>query len=141
MLTVEDPCTETVTWFVLRECAQLSGEQFDAFRRILGNDFRPPQQRGGRTIRSTGGKTTSDDVVCLSARFTPPFVLEQRLDALTDLLANLADASNIFALGILQRPIVAFQARNDRTLIPTPHRDQHLGSLGQLRSQLRRRRP
>ena len=50
------PCTETVTWFVLREYAQLSGEQFDAFRHILGNDFRPLQKRAGRTIRSTGGE-------------------------------------------------------------------------------------
>ena len=45
------------------------------------------------------------------------------------------------ALGILQRPIVACQPRNDRTLIPTPHRDQHLSSPGQLRSQFRGRRP
>jgi len=47
------PCTETVTWFVLRQFAQLSREQFEAFRRILGNNFRPPQQRNGRVIRTT----------------------------------------------------------------------------------------
>jgi carbonic anhydrase len=47
------PCTETVTWFVLHDYAQLSGEQSDAFRHILGNDFRPLQNRNGRTIRST----------------------------------------------------------------------------------------
>ena len=50
------PCTETVTWFVLHEYAQLSREQFDAFRHILGNDFRPPQKLNGRTIRSTAGE-------------------------------------------------------------------------------------
>ena len=49
------PCTETVTWFVLREYAQLSREQSDAFRHILGNDFRPLQKRNGRTIRSSVG--------------------------------------------------------------------------------------
>jgi carbonic anhydrase len=47
------PCTETVTWFVLHDYAQLSSEQSDAFRHILGNDFRPLQNRNGRTIRST----------------------------------------------------------------------------------------
>jgi len=50
------PCTETVTWFVLHEYAQLSSQQFDAFRHILGNNFRPPQKRSGRTIRSTVGE-------------------------------------------------------------------------------------
>ena len=50
------PCTETVTWFVLHDYAQLSSEQFDAFRHILGNDFRPQQKRNGRTIRSTAGE-------------------------------------------------------------------------------------
>jgi len=47
------PCSETVTWFVLHQYAHLSGDQFDAFRHILGNNFRPLQQRNGRTIRST----------------------------------------------------------------------------------------
>jgi carbonic anhydrase len=50
------PCTETVAWFVLHEYAQLSSEQFDAFRHILGNNFRPLQKRNGRTIRSTMGE-------------------------------------------------------------------------------------
>jgi carbonic anhydrase len=50
------PCTETVTWFVLHEYAQLSSEQFDAFRHVLGNNFRPLQKRNGRRIRSTAGE-------------------------------------------------------------------------------------
>jgi carbonic anhydrase len=50
------PCTETVTWFALHEYAQLSSEQFDAFRHILGNNFRPTQKRNGRAIHSTAGK-------------------------------------------------------------------------------------
>jgi len=47
------PCSETVTWFVLHGYAQLSGDQFDAFRHVLGNNFRPLQPRNERTIRST----------------------------------------------------------------------------------------
>ena len=47
------PCTETVTWFVLHDYAQLSREQFEAFRGILGNNFRPVQKPNGRTIRAT----------------------------------------------------------------------------------------
>ena len=50
------PCTETVTWFVLHEYAQLSIDQFEMFRHILGNNFRPLQKRNGRTIRSTVGE-------------------------------------------------------------------------------------
>ena len=50
------PCSETVTWFVLHEYAQLSSEQFDAFRHVLGNNFRPPQKPNGRTILSTVGE-------------------------------------------------------------------------------------
>jgi len=50
------PCTETVTWFVLREYAQLSSEQFGAFRHILGNNFRPLQKPNGRTILSSVGE-------------------------------------------------------------------------------------
>ena len=50
------PCAETVTWCVLHEYAQLSSEQSDAFRHILGNNFRPLQKRNGRTVRSTVGE-------------------------------------------------------------------------------------
>jgi carbonic anhydrase len=47
------PCSETVTWLVLHDFAQLSRGQFEAFRAILGNNFRPLQQRNGRAIRSS----------------------------------------------------------------------------------------
>jgi carbonic anhydrase len=47
------PCTENVTWVVLAKPATLSGSQFQDFRRILGNDFRPLQRSNGRVIRST----------------------------------------------------------------------------------------
>jgi carbonic anhydrase len=47
------PCSETVNWFVLKRWAELSEEQFDAFRKVLGNDFRPLQTRNGRVVKAT----------------------------------------------------------------------------------------
>jgi len=47
------PCSERVTWLVLHDFAQLSEEQFEAFRTILGNNFRPLQKLNRRRIRST----------------------------------------------------------------------------------------
>ncbi len=47
------PCTENVSWLVLKQWAELSPEQFEAFRTILGNDFRPIQPRNHRAIRAT----------------------------------------------------------------------------------------
>ena len=52
------PCTENVTWFVLKRPAEMSAAQFKAFDKILGNDFGPLQDRNGRVVRATarGGK-------------------------------------------------------------------------------------
>jgi carbonic anhydrase len=47
------PCSETVNWFVLKRWAELSQDQFDAFRKVLGNDFRPLQKKNGRVVRAT----------------------------------------------------------------------------------------
>jgi carbonic anhydrase len=47
------PCTENVTWIVLANAAKVSQTQFQSFRRILGNDFRPLQNLNGRVVRST----------------------------------------------------------------------------------------
>ena len=47
------PCSETVRWIVLKQWAELSLEQFEAFRTILGNDFRPLQARNKRVVRAT----------------------------------------------------------------------------------------
>ncbi len=49
------PCSENVKWFVLKQWAEMSQEQLDAFRNVLGNDFRPLQKRNGRIIRATVG--------------------------------------------------------------------------------------
>ena len=47
------PCSETVTWVVLAKPAEMTPGQHLAFRRILGNDFRPLQDLKGRVVRST----------------------------------------------------------------------------------------
>ena len=47
------PCTENVTWVLLKTPAAMSAAQFGAFRSILGNDFRPIQDLNGRIVRVT----------------------------------------------------------------------------------------
>ncbi|MCB1034593.1 MAG: carbonic anhydrase family protein [Acidobacteria bacterium] len=47
------PCSPTVTWIVLRQESELSESQLQAFRDIMGNNFRPLQERGRRTIRTS----------------------------------------------------------------------------------------
>lgn len=47
------PCSPIVAWIVLKENAQLSEAQCQAFRRILGNNFRPLQPLDGQTIWET----------------------------------------------------------------------------------------
>ncbi len=55
------PCSETVSWIVLKPKAEMSQAQFNAFRHILGNDFRPIQDRNNRIVRATsrGGKSAA----------------------------------------------------------------------------------
>jgi carbonic anhydrase len=50
------PCSEIVTWVVLQKPADFSEDQYQAFRHILGNDFRPLQKLNDRVIRATQGK-------------------------------------------------------------------------------------
>ena len=52
-------CTENVTWIVLKNPAMLTHEQWDEFRTILGNNFRPLQDRNDRTILATPGRGIS----------------------------------------------------------------------------------
>jgi carbonic anhydrase len=47
------PCSETVTWVVLSQSARMSRGQLEAFRRILGNNFRPTQSTNGRIVRAS----------------------------------------------------------------------------------------
>jgi carbonic anhydrase len=55
------PCSENVTWIVLKQVAELSPQQFGAFRHRLGNDFRPLQPRHDRVVRVTRGSQASDE--------------------------------------------------------------------------------
>jgi carbonic anhydrase len=50
------PCSETVTWLVLKQQAELSASQYQEFRKVLGNDFRPVQAQNGRMVRATARK-------------------------------------------------------------------------------------
>lgn len=45
------PCTEGVTWFVLKEPIELSQAQIDAFAKLYPNDARPIQPLNGRVVR------------------------------------------------------------------------------------------
>lgn len=47
------PCSEIVTWVVLQKPAEITEEQYQAFRHILGNDFRPLQSLNDRVVRAT----------------------------------------------------------------------------------------
>jgi carbonic anhydrase len=49
------PCSETVTWVVLDVSARMSLVQYEAFRSILGNNFRPLQPLNGRKVRASPG--------------------------------------------------------------------------------------
>jgi carbonic anhydrase len=44
------PCTEGITWFVLKTPARLSQDQADAFGRIYPHDARPVQPLNGRDV-------------------------------------------------------------------------------------------
>ncbi len=47
------PCSEVVTWVVLKDLVSISKEQHEAFRTILGNNFRPVQEIAAREVRGT----------------------------------------------------------------------------------------
>lgn len=55
------PCSEIVTWFVLKEQATVSDQQFRAFNDIMGNNFRPLQARNGRPIFMTTRHKKDED--------------------------------------------------------------------------------
>lgn len=44
------PCSEVVTWLVMRTAAQASSAQIDNFHNILGDNYRPAQPLNGRSI-------------------------------------------------------------------------------------------
>ena len=47
------PCTEGVTWFVLKGTIDLSAEQMDAFAKLFPHDARPLQPLNGRVVKES----------------------------------------------------------------------------------------
>jgi carbonic anhydrase len=47
------PCTEGVTWFVLKTPIEISREQIDAFAKFYPHDVRPAQPLNGRVIKES----------------------------------------------------------------------------------------
>jgi carbonic anhydrase len=47
------PCTEGVTWFVLKTPAEISAEQIRAFAELYPHDVRPPQPLHGRVVKAS----------------------------------------------------------------------------------------
>jgi carbonic anhydrase len=45
------PCTEGVTWFVLKTPVDISAEEISAFARLYPRDVRPPQPLNGRVVK------------------------------------------------------------------------------------------
>jgi carbonic anhydrase len=47
------PCTEGVTWFILKQPLELSSKQIDAFAKLYPNDARPLQPLNGRVVKES----------------------------------------------------------------------------------------
>lgn len=47
------PCTEGVTWFVLKTPVTVSQEQIDTFAKLYPHDVRPPQPLDGRIVKES----------------------------------------------------------------------------------------
>jgi len=47
------PCTEGVTWFVLKTPIEVSAEQIGAFARLYPRDVRPLQPLNGRVVKGS----------------------------------------------------------------------------------------
>ena len=47
------PCTEGVTWFVLKTPVEISAEQINAFAALYPHDVRPLQPLNGRVVKES----------------------------------------------------------------------------------------
>ena len=47
------PCTQGVTWFVLRTPMAISAEEINAFAALYPHDVRPPQPLNGRVVQES----------------------------------------------------------------------------------------
>ena len=73
-------------------------------------------------------------------RGAPPVGIDQRLDALPNVIADLSNLVDRPSLRIPERPIVAPKAGHVRTLVTTPHRDQQGGVAQEIVAQALRAR-
>jgi carbonic anhydrase len=49
----DPPCTEGVTWFVLKTPREISAERINAFARLYPHDVRLPQALNGRIVEES----------------------------------------------------------------------------------------
>jgi carbonic anhydrase len=47
------PCTEGVTWFVLKTPVEISAEEISAFAKLYPHDVRSPQPLSGRVVKQS----------------------------------------------------------------------------------------
>lgn len=47
------PCTEGVTWFVLKTPVDISAQEISAFAKLYPHDVRPPQPLNGRVVKES----------------------------------------------------------------------------------------
>jgi carbonic anhydrase len=47
------PCSEGVTWFVLKTPLEISAQQIEAFAKLYPHDVRPLQPLNGRIVKET----------------------------------------------------------------------------------------
>ncbi len=47
------PCTEGVTWFVMKTPIEVSADQINAFAKLYPHDVRPPQPLNGRVVKES----------------------------------------------------------------------------------------
>ncbi len=47
------PCTEGVTWYVLKTPVEISAEQISAFAKLYPHDVRPIQPLNGRAVKES----------------------------------------------------------------------------------------
>jgi alpha-galactosidase len=98
---------------------------------------------------SDGSQAPRDELLAAKLRYArrapsprsaarPAFSDEQLGDARPHVVADLPDARERLSLGILERPVVAAEARDDRALLAAAHGDQELRAASELVGQLLR---
>jgi hypothetical protein len=100
------------------------------------NSFRNELRRHPRRKQSTFIDRFSD--ICGGLAYLPPrprLPGDQRLDAIQDVVTDRPDPLGRLPLRVVERPVDAQRAWHYRTLVATPHRDEHLRLIRDLRRQ------